>query len=93
MKDFRPRIREISKLLNLRFIRNADKCIKLSVANELPDSLKKKIPENDQYLYQIRQTLSQGIIVTTDEKDLPYFPMSIIVQVYMPNCMSLTRHL
>ena len=77
MKDFRPRIREISKVFNLRIIRNADKCIKLPIANELPESLKKVIPEDDQYLYRIQQTLRKGIIVTTDEKNLRNLPNTV----------------
>jgi hypothetical protein len=83
MKDLRLRIREISKFLNLCFIRNADKCVKLPVANELPESLKEEVPEDDQYLYQIRQTLRQGIIVTTDEKDLRNLPNTVIRKKFL----------
>ena len=68
MKDNRVHIRSISRYLRNYFLLNSDKCVKLSVAQELPEELKDRIPHEDRYLYQIRQTIKQGIIVTTDEE-------------------------
>lgn len=73
MKDTRPQIRTISKYLYLNFLLNSEKCVKLSLVHELPENLKNKIPTKDRYLYQIRQTIQQGMIITTDER-LQDFP-------------------
>jgi len=66
-KDSRVHVRKISKFFYLKFLINSEKCIKLDSVKELPENIKDKVPEEDRYLFQIRETLQEGIIVTTDE--------------------------
>lgn len=73
MTDSRPHIRMISKYLRVNFLLNSVKCLILTDANDLPENLKNRIPSKNQYLFQIRQSLNHGKIVTTDEslRNLP----------------------
>lgn len=66
LKDTRPHIHLISSFFSCSFLRNSEKCVKLTDAKALPPSLQDIVPCEDRYLFQIRETLQEGVIVTTD---------------------------
>ena len=74
MNDSRPHIRVLSKYLRLNFLINSEKCVELTIVKELQEEIKSQIPIDKEYLYQIRQTLGEGIIITTDKnlKNIPH---------------------
>jgi hypothetical protein len=65
-KDARPNIHLISRFISCNFLQNSEKCVKLADAKALPANLQDKVPCEDRYLFEIRETLQEGVIVTTD---------------------------
>lgn len=66
-KDSRLLVRLISKFFSCSFLQNSEKCIKLTDVKGLPTSLQEVVPCEDRYLFEIRETLQEGVIVTTDK--------------------------
>lgn len=67
-KDTRPHVRLMSRFFSCSFLQNSEKCIKLTDAKGLPTSLQDIVPCEDRYLFEIRETLQEGVIVTTDTR-------------------------
>lgn len=67
-KDARPQVRLISRFFSCSFLQNSEKCVRLTDAKGLPTSLREIVPCKDRYLFEIRETLQKGVIVTTDER-------------------------
>ncbi len=66
MKDNNVEIRRISRYFRLQFIMNSVKCVMLPYAKEIDEQLSSKIPPSDRHLFEIREALGEGLIVTTD---------------------------
>lgn len=66
-------IRRIWVYFRRQFIENSRKCVILKGGEPIGTDLLKKIPPSDQYLFEARQALGEGVIVTTDSdiSDLP----------------------
>jgi hypothetical protein len=65
-KDARPDIHLISRFFSCSFLQNSEKCVTLADAKGLPANLHDVVPCEDRYLFEIRETLQEGVIVTTD---------------------------
>ena len=66
-RDARPHVRLISRFFSCGFLHNSEKCIKLTDVKGLPANLQDMVPCEDRYLFEIRETLEKGVIVTTDQ--------------------------
>lgn len=75
-------IRVLSKFFYENFLYNSDKCRLLYEVEELPENLKEKIPdEEDFYLFETLRSIPGSILVTTDEK-LCYLSTALGVSIY-----------
>ena len=60
------RLRRLARYLRLQFIENSKKCLILQTGKDLDIQLSARVPISDRYLFEVRELLGEGTIVTTD---------------------------
>ncbi|MDV3278227.1 MAG: hypothetical protein LYZ69_07155 [Nitrososphaerales archaeon] len=66
MKDEGVKVRRLARYFRLQFIQNSKKCVVLPSGRDIGVDLSTKVPAADRYLFETREALGEGLIVTAD---------------------------
>jgi hypothetical protein len=66
MKDESITVRQLSKYFRLKFLVNTEKCVRVNHGGEVNEVLALSIPPSDLYLFETREAIGEGTIVTSD---------------------------